>query len=77
MLSKFIVSSYATLLEVSMWMILVGSFLGGVAADGILTGIIAVIMAFIFCVVFFGAFFVLVDIQKGVRSIQENIKKTP
>lgn len=71
MLSKLILNSYKTLLEISMWLILVGSFVGGWIGKGFIGGIVSLVVAFIFCVVTFGAFFVLMDIQSSVKAIRE------
>jgi len=64
------------LLEVSIWVILVGSFIGGWASKGFGTAIVALLMAFVFCVVFFGAFFVLIDIRQSLRAIEDKQKST-
>ncbi|MGE0583422.1 MAG: hypothetical protein AB7P31_14970 [Steroidobacteraceae bacterium] len=74
MLSKIILSSYSALLEVSIWIILVGSFIGGWMASGFFAAIGGLIAAFVFCVVVFGAFLTLLDIQHSVRAIQEKHK---
>jgi hypothetical protein len=71
MLSKMILNSYRLLLEISMWLILIGSFFGGWFAHGFIGAIISLVGAFIFCVVTFGAFFVLLDIQSSVKAIKE------
>lgn len=72
MLSGLIVASYKLLLEISMWLILIGSFIGGWSVKGFGAAIIALITAFVFCVVVFGAFFVLVDIQTSVKAIENS-----
>lgn len=77
MLSKIIVSFYGVLLEISMWIILVVAFIGGWKAIGFLAGVGALIGAFVFCVVTFGAFLMLIDIQKAVRAIEERKKSAP
>lgn len=74
MLSKIIVSFYAVLLEVSMWVIIVAAFIGGWAAAGFFAAIGALILAFVFCAVGFGAFLTLVDIRHSVKLIQEKQK---
>lgn len=71
MLSKLIVSSYAMLLEISIWLILVGSLIGGWSAKGFGGAIGAFVATFIFCVVVFGAFLILSDIRQSVRAIEE------
>ncbi len=70
MLSRLIVASYKILLEVSMWLILVGTFITGWAMKGFGAAIVSLIVAFVFCIVFFGAFLLLVDIQTSVRAIE-------
>lgn len=74
MISKFIVSSYAMLLEVSIWIILVGSFIGGWSTKGFGAAIMALLFALVFCIVFFGAFLVLLDIRQSLRAIEEKQK---
>lgn len=76
MLSRIIVASYKMLLEISMWIILIGSFIGGWAMRGFGGAIVALIVAFVFCVVVFGGFLVLVDIQTSVREIENRGKAT-
>ena len=76
MLSRLIVASYKILLEISMWLILIGSFITGWAMKGFGGAILALIVAFVICIVVFGAFLLLVDIQTSVRAI-ENREKTP
>lgn len=71
MLSKLIVSSYGVLLEVSIWLILAGSFIVGWSTKGFGTAIMALFIAFVFCIVFFGAFLTLLDIRQSVRKIEE------
>lgn len=71
MLRRIIVSSYGVLLEVSIWLILLGSFLGGWYASGFGTAIIALIVAAIFSAVFFGGFLTLLDIRKSLLTIEK------
>ncbi|ALO44892.1 hypothetical protein PS2015_198 [Pseudohongiella spirulinae] len=74
MLSRFIVKFYSGLLEASMWIILIASFLLGLSEGGVVLGVGLALFAFVLCVVFFGAFFILVDIQKRLQSIDEKTK---
>jgi hypothetical protein len=74
MLSRFIVKFYSGLLEASMWIILIASFLLGLSEGGVVLGVGLSLFAFVLCVVFFGAFFILVDIQKRLQSIDEKTK---
>lgn len=71
MLSKLIVTSYKILIEIAMWLILLIGFIGGWSQKGFLGAIGGLIVAFIFCVVFFGAFLVILDIQKSVKAIEQ------
>jgi hypothetical protein len=70
MLSKLIVSSYAALLELSLWLILIGSFMGGWSNGGLGGALAALLVAFILCTVFFGAFLTLVDIRQSVKAME-------
>ncbi len=76
-LSKIIVSSYTVLLEVVIWLTLIGSFIGGWVAHGFFGAIGGLIFAFIVCIAVFGAFLMLADIQKSVRAIEEKKDGTP
>jgi len=74
MLSNIIVSSYAVLLEIAIWIILVVSFFGGWQLNGFFGAIFTLLMTFIFCVVFFGAFLTLLDIRQSAKGIERNLK---
>lgn len=71
MLGKIIVSSYSVLLEVAIWLTLLGGFIGGWAAYGFTGAIVGLVVSFIFSIVVFGAFLTLIEIQKSVRALQE------
>jgi len=79
MLSKIIVSAYATFIEISLWLSLLVFIVGGWNFSNPITGqgggligaIIALIIWFVIAVVFFGAFLVLEDIRKSVKRIEE------
>lgn len=71
-LSKIIVSFYPVLLEVVIWLTLIGAFIGGWVAFGFLGAIGGLIVASIVSVAGFGAFLTLADIQKSVRAMEEN-----
>jgi hypothetical protein len=70
MLSRIIVQSYQLLLEISMWVVLLGCFIAGWVFLGFLGAILGLIIGFIYCVMFFGAFLTLADIQKSVRAME-------
>jgi hypothetical protein len=61
-------------MEISIWLILIGSFIGGYHLNGIGGSLLVLFVAFIFCVVIFGAFLVIVDIQKSIRAIENYLK---
>lgn len=77
MLSKIIVSSYQMLLEIAIWLTLLGGFISGWAMHGFFAAIAGLIVAFIFCVAVFGAFLTLADIQKSVRAIEQKKSAAP
>jgi hypothetical protein len=59
MLSSFIVKFYSVLLEASMWIILIASFLLGLSEGGVALGVGLALFAFVLCVVFLGHFLFL------------------
>jgi len=69
-LSKIIVNSYATLIEVSLWLVLIGALIAGWQGGGFMGAIAGLVMAFVFGAMFLGAFLVLEDIRKTVKSIE-------
>ena len=71
MLSKIVVNLYTVLLEIGLWCLLIGSFIGGWQAKGFIGAIGGLIGAAIFGAVFFGAFLVLNDIRVRVKAIEE------
>ena len=73
MLTKLIVSSYEMFIEIALWLLFVGAFIGGWTANGFLTGVGALIGAFIFAVLFGGAFIILNDIRKKVTLIEGKV----
>lgn len=71
MLSKFIVSSYEVLIEISLWLFLLISLVAGWnLGNGFFGSLIGLVMGLVFAVMFFGAFLVLSDIRKSVRQIE-------
>ena len=78
MLSKFIVSSYKTVIEIALWLSLLVFIAGGWAGastaefNSILGATAGAVLWFILAVVFFGAFLVLGDIRERVKSIEES-----
>ena len=69
MLSRIIINSYAILIEISLWLILVSSIIGGWQAGGFWGAITGLIGAFVVGSMFLGAFIILEDIRKYVKEI--------
>jgi len=74
MLSKIVVNIYTILLEIGLWLLLIGGLLGGWQAGGFFGAIGGLIGSAIFGAVFFGAFLVLNDIRGRVKSIEEKLQ---
>lgn len=75
MLSKLIVGSWSTLIEISLWLLLLVSLISGWQAGGFLGAIGGLIGAFIIGSMFLGAFLVLDDIRKTVKAIESKQQK--
>jgi hypothetical protein len=71
MLSKIVINIYTVLLEIGLWLLLLGGLIGGWQTGGIFGAIGGLIGAGIFGAVFFGAFLVLNDIRIRVKAIEE------
>jgi len=69
-LSKIVVKLYAVLIEVALWLVLIGSFIGGWQANGFLGAVGSVIVSTILASVFFGAFLVINEIRDKVTAIE-------
>ena len=70
MLSKLVVKSWSVLIEISLWLLLFISLIGGWQTGGFLGAVVGLIVAFIIGSMFLGAFLVLDDIRKAVRAIE-------
>ena len=75
MLSKIIVGSWSMLIEISLWLLLLGSLIGGWQSGGFLGAIGGLVGAFIVGSMFLGAFLALDDIRKTVKAIENNRQK--
>jgi hypothetical protein len=74
MLTKLIVSSYQTLIEVSLWVFLLFSLvLGWNVGDGVLGAIVGLVIGFVLAVMLFGAFLTLGDIRQSARNIESSV----
>ena len=71
MLSQLIVSFYAKLIEISLWLLLIMSVIGGWLSSGFMGAVIGLMIAFIVGAMFMGAFLVLEDIRKSVKAVEE------
>lgn len=69
-LSKFVVKIYTLLLEIGLWLILVGGLVSGWKANGFFGAIGGLIGAAVFGAIFLGAFLVLNDIRNRVEVIE-------
>jgi len=70
MLSKIIVGAWSTLIEISLWLLLLVAFFGGWQANGFIGAIVGLVGAFIVGSMFLGAFLVLDDIRKTLKAIE-------
>lgn len=70
-LSKLVVKMYAAIIEVALWLVVLGALVGGWRAGGFFGAIGALIAATILAAVLFGAFLVLEDIRTRVRAIEQ------
>lgn len=69
-LSKIIVKLYAVIIEVGLWLVLLGSLIGGWQANGFVGAITTLIGASILAAVFFGAFLVINEIRDRLVAIE-------
>ena len=71
MLTRFVASSFETLIEVAMWLVLlIGAIQGYALGQGSLIGaLVGVVFALIFDVVVFGALVVLLDIRNELKKL--------
>lgn len=70
MLSRLIVQSYETLIEVALWVFLIVAFIGGWIGTNFFGGLLSLGLAFVFAVVVFGSFLVVLDIRRSVRALE-------
>ena len=77
MLSRLIVNSWAVLIEIALWLLLLVAIIGGWHAGGFGGAIAGLIIAFIIVSMFLGAFLVLEDIRKSVRAIENRQQYKP
>lgn len=70
MLSKLVVKLYTVLLEIGLWLLLLGGLIGGWQNSGFFGAIGGLVGAAIFGAVFLGAFLVLNDIRDKVAAIE-------
>ena len=81
-LSKIIVKWLEWIIEIGIWLSLVGAFVTGFKSGsgffgGLMSGVFAVLIAGVFCALVFGAFIVLMDIrtmmQKAIESPSQEL----
>jgi len=71
MLTKIIVGSFAQLIEISLWLVLIIAFIGGWSTVGFWGALLFLIIAFIIEIMLFGGLLVLEDIRKTLKRIEE------
>ena len=79
-LSKLVVQWLEWIIEIGIWLSLIGAFLVGYqAADGFFMGLVAgvfsTIISGVFCALVFGAFIVLLDMRTSLRELVANKKE--
>jgi hypothetical protein len=77
MLTRFIVGSYAMLIEVALWVSLISAFIAGWRFNGFVGAILALLLGGVLATMFFGAFLILEDIRKSIRIIEQRGKTQP
>ena len=75
MLTRLIVSSYAVLTEISLWLFLLGIVIAGWFWNEFWGAVAGLILGFVVAVMFFGAFLILEDIRKSVKAIEKQGKE--
>lgn len=73
-LSRFIVSSYRVLIEIALWLFLLGALIRGAEYGGFGGAVFSVIGAFVVEIVVFGIALVILDIQTNLRSIRAGLE---
>ncbi len=71
MLTQIIVGSFAKLIEISLWVVLLIGFISGWIADGFWGALVGLIISFVVEVMLFGGLLVLEDIRKSIKRIEE------
>lgn len=79
MLTRWIVETYKTLVEVALWAFmliggLAGAAAGGALDHGVLGFVIGVVAAFFGMAIFLGAALVLENIHERVKAIESHLK---
>jgi len=69
MLSRLIISSFETLIEVALWVLLLVGVLGGYNTYGVGGAVLGLIAWFLLSVVIFGVVLVLTDIHRHVQFL--------
>ncbi len=71
MLSKIIVESFAKLVEISLWAVLLIAFIFGWSVWGFWGALLGLIFSFIIEIMLFGGLLVLEDIRKTLKRIEQ------
>ncbi len=72
MLTKLIITVFTGMLEIMLWLILIGAVVGGwMAMNGPIGAVVGLVVGFIFELGFFGVILLMIDIRNSVKSIEE------
>ena len=69
MLSKSIIKTFHSFMELTLWLSLIGFIVAGYQIEGIGTALVGLLAWAIFAIVFCGTFLLIADIQKNVEKI--------
>ena len=73
MLTRLISTVFTGMLEVMLWLILIGAVVGGgEVMDGFKGAVVGLVVGFIFELSFFGVILLMIDIMKSVRNIEKS-----
>ena len=72
MLTKLIVTLFGGLIEVILWLTLLGAMIAGWMGNGFLGAVAALAGAFVFEVIVFGSLLILIDIRNAVQNLEKS-----
>lgn len=72
MLTKLIVTLFGGLIEVILWLILLGAVIAGWMENSFLGAVAALAGAFVFEIIVFGFLLILIDIRNAVQKLEKS-----